>query len=114
MTFFIGPECIDKNDRDCVDVCPVDCIYEGERKLYIHPEECIDCGACETACPQLAIRRREDVDDPEILAWAEEEDKFFSEPLEEGREPVGSPGQAQAVGPIGLDTERVRSYVTSN
>jgi len=41
-------------DRSCVDVCPVDCIYEGEDQLYIHPDECIDCGACEPECPVTA------------------------------------------------------------
>lgn len=114
MTFFIGPECIDINDRGCVDVCPVDCIYTGERKLYIHPEECIDCGACETVCPQLAIRRREDVDDPDLLSWADEDVKFFAEPLSQERSPLGSPGEAQALGPVGLDTERVRAYKQSD
>jgi NAD-dependent dihydropyrimidine dehydrogenase PreA subunit len=42
-------------DRSCVDQCPVDCIQAGERMLYINPVECIDCGACEPACPQEAI-----------------------------------------------------------
>ena len=42
-------------DRACVDECPVDCIYEGERMLYIHPDECVDCGACEPVCPVDAI-----------------------------------------------------------
>jgi NAD-dependent dihydropyrimidine dehydrogenase PreA subunit len=43
--------CVGVKDKGCVPVCPVDCIYEGERQLYIHPDECIDCGACEPACP---------------------------------------------------------------
>ena len=55
MTYVIGKECIDAQDHSCVDVCPVDCIYEGERKNYINPAECIDCGACEIACPEVAI-----------------------------------------------------------
>ncbi|HEX3786467.1 MAG TPA: ferredoxin family protein [Pseudonocardiaceae bacterium] len=42
-------------DRTCLDECPVDCIYPGARMLYIHPDECIDCGACEPVCPQDAI-----------------------------------------------------------
>jgi NAD-dependent dihydropyrimidine dehydrogenase PreA subunit len=42
-------------DKACVEVCPVDCIYEGETMLYIHPDECIDCGACEPVCPVKAI-----------------------------------------------------------
>ncbi|MCZ6760146.1 MAG: ferredoxin family protein [Gemmatimonadetes bacterium] len=55
MTYIIAEPCIGELDRGCVDVCPVDCIYEGEDQLYIHPEECIDCGACEPECPVTAI-----------------------------------------------------------
>ena len=55
MTYIIAEPCIDVKDRGCVDVCPVDCIYEGEDMLYIHPDECIDCGACEPECPVTAI-----------------------------------------------------------
>ncbi|MDQ1663813.1 MAG: hypothetical protein QOJ68_3793, partial [Blastococcus sp.] len=51
MPYVIGAECIDVNDMSCVEECPVDCIYEGDRKLYINPKECIDCGACEPVCP---------------------------------------------------------------
>jgi NAD-dependent dihydropyrimidine dehydrogenase PreA subunit len=53
--YVIGQPCIDILDRSCVDVCPVDCIYEGARALYIHPDECIDCGACDPVCPVEAI-----------------------------------------------------------
>lgn len=55
MTYVITEACIGVKDKSCVDVCPVDCIYEGEDQLYIHPDECIDCGACEPACPVSAI-----------------------------------------------------------
>ena len=55
MTYVIVEACIGVKDRACVDVCPVDCIYEGEDQLYIHPDECIDCGACEPECPVTAI-----------------------------------------------------------
>ncbi|MXZ53247.1 MAG: ferredoxin family protein [Acidimicrobiaceae bacterium] len=55
MTYVIGPACIDVKDAACVAECPVDCIYTGGRMLYIHPEECIDCGACEPVCPVEAI-----------------------------------------------------------
>ena len=55
MPYIIAQPCIDVKDRGCVDVCPVDCIYEGETMLYIHPDECIDCGACEPECPWNAI-----------------------------------------------------------
>ena len=55
MTYIITEACIGVKDRACVDVCPVDCIYEGDDQLYIHPDECIDCGACEPECPVNAI-----------------------------------------------------------
>ena len=55
MAYIIAEPCIGVKDRACVDVCPVECIYEGEDQLYIHPDECIDCGACEPECPVSAI-----------------------------------------------------------
>ena len=55
MTYVIAEPCIDVKDRACVDECPVDCIYEGNRMLYIQPDECVDCGACEPVCPVSAI-----------------------------------------------------------
>ena len=60
MTYIIAEPCIGEKDRSCVDVCPVDCIYEGEDMLYIHPVDCIDCGACEPECPVTAIFLEED------------------------------------------------------
>jgi ferredoxin len=61
MPSVITEACITVKDRACVDVCPVDCIYEGEDQLFIHPDECIDCGACEPECPVTAIFPEEDV-----------------------------------------------------
>ena len=64
MTYIIAEPCINVKDTACVDVCPVDCIhptkneaeeFAKEQKLYIDPEECIDCGACEPVCPVEAI-----------------------------------------------------------
>jgi len=55
VTYVIAEPCIDEKDRSCVEVCPVDCIYETERMLVIDPEECIECGACEPECPAEAI-----------------------------------------------------------
>jgi NAD-dependent dihydropyrimidine dehydrogenase PreA subunit len=66
MTYTITEPCIDVLDKSCVEVCPVDCIHydEGEdRMLYIDPDECIDCGACEPACPVTAIFAEDDVPD---------------------------------------------------
>jgi NAD-dependent dihydropyrimidine dehydrogenase PreA subunit len=65
MPYVITETCIDVKDKACVDVCPVDCIYEGERQLFIHPDECIDCGACEPECPVTAIFPEEDVPAPQ-------------------------------------------------
>ena len=56
MTYVIAQPCVDLKDRACVDECPVDCIYEGKRMLYIHPDECVDCGACEPVCPRRTRR----------------------------------------------------------
>ncbi|ODU04535.1 MAG: ferredoxin [Pseudonocardia sp. SCN 72-86] len=61
MAYVISEGCIDVKDRACVEECPVDCIYEGPRMLYINPEECIDCGACEPTCPQSAIFYEDDL-----------------------------------------------------
>jgi len=67
MTYVIAEPCIDVKDRACVEACPVDCIHPttdedaGEIMLYIHPEECIDCGACEPVCPVSAIFAEDDV-----------------------------------------------------
>ncbi len=68
MTYIIAEPCIGTKDTACVDVCPVDCIhprkdedtFEGAEMLYIHPDECIDCGACEPACPVQAIFTEDD------------------------------------------------------
>jgi ferredoxin len=77
MTYVIGAACIGTTDKSCVDVCPVDCIYETEHMLVIAPDECIDCGLCEPACPVTAISPAEGVaaDEREFVqinaAWAE-------------------------------------------
>ena len=55
MTYIVNEKCIKCKEMDCVDVCPVDCFYEGENMLVIKPEECIDCGVCEPECPVDAI-----------------------------------------------------------
>lgn len=57
MAYVIAEPCVDHQDRSCVTVCPVDCIAadQADRKLYIDPDGCIDCGSCETVCPNQAI-----------------------------------------------------------
>jgi ferredoxin len=70
MTYVITSPCVDTMDQSCVEVCPVDCIHfdeDQDRMLYINPDECIDCGACEPACPVTAIFAESDVpDDQEV------------------------------------------------
>ena len=56
MTYIVTENCIACKYMDCVEVCPVDCFYEGENFLVIHPDECIDCGVCEPECPVDAIK----------------------------------------------------------
>jgi ferredoxin len=56
MTYIVNENCIKCKFTDCVEVCPVDCFYEGENMLVIHPDECIDCGVCEPECPVDAIK----------------------------------------------------------
>lgn len=55
MAYIITEPCIDVKDGDCTAACPVDCIYEGGRMFYIHPDECINCGLCLSICPVDAI-----------------------------------------------------------
>ena len=63
MSYTIAEPCIGVKDASCVAVCPVDCIYEGDDQYYINPDECIDCGACEPACPVSAIFPEDSVPD---------------------------------------------------
>lgn len=63
MTFVVMEECIRCKHTDCVEVCPVDCFYEGPNFLVINPEECIDCALCEPECPVDAIRAEDEVPD---------------------------------------------------
>ena len=80
MTYIIAEPCIDVKDKSCVEVCPVDCIHpidgEGEPILYIDPDECIDCGACEPECPVEAIFAEEDLPE-EWTRFTEINAKYF-------------------------------------
>jgi NAD-dependent dihydropyrimidine dehydrogenase PreA subunit len=109
VTYVIAQPCIDVVDRACVDECPVDCIYEGRRALYIHPDECVDCGACEPVCPVEAIYYEDDVPSQ----WGEftkDNADFFTETLPGMSEPLGSPGGAGKLGPLGTDTPLVANW----
>ena len=61
MTFVVTEQCIKCKYTDCVEVCPVDCFYEGPNFLAINPDECIDCGLCEPECPVKAIVAEDDL-----------------------------------------------------
>ncbi len=81
MTYVITEPCIDVLDRSCVEVCPVDCIHDEEgtdRKLYIDPDECIDCGACEPVCPVTAIFAEDDVPE-QWVAYTEIDALWFKD-----------------------------------
>ena len=94
MTYVIAQPCVDLKDKACIEECPVDCIYEGERSLYIHPDECVDCGACEPVCPVEAIYYEDDV--PEQWAdYYKANVEFFDD--------LGSPGGAAKLGVIPKD-----------
>lgn len=94
MTYIIAEPCVDVLDRACVDECPVDCIYEGERMLYIQPDECVDCGACEPVCPVEAIYYEDDLPE-KWQAYFDANIDFFKD--------IGSPGGASKVGKYGFD-----------
>ncbi|PQP21997.1 ferredoxin [Rhodococcus opacus] len=100
MTYVIAEPCVDVMDKACVEECPVDCIYEGGRMLYIQPDECVDCGACEPVCPVEAIFYEDDL--PETWTnYTRANANFF--------ETLGSPGGAAKVGALTHDAATVSS-----
>jgi NAD-dependent dihydropyrimidine dehydrogenase PreA subunit len=105
MTYTIAEPCIDVKDKACVEECPVDCIYEGDRTLYIHPTECIDCGACEPACPVEAIFYEDDVPAEWAVFKAINVEYFSAEHVHNG-----SPGGAAAVGGSGVDHPTIAGW----
>ena len=94
MTYVIALPCVDVKDKACVEECPVDCIYEGARTLYINPDECVDCGACEPVCPTQAIYYEDDLP-VEFAEYAEINAAFFAD--------LGAPGGAARLGPLDRD-----------
>ncbi|MBF6333051.1 ferredoxin [Nocardia transvalensis] len=61
MSYIVAEPCVDVLDRACIEECPVDCMYEGNRMVYVHPDECVDCGACVPVCPVDAVFHEDDV-----------------------------------------------------
>jgi NAD-dependent dihydropyrimidine dehydrogenase PreA subunit len=106
MTYVIGTACVDVVDKSCVAECPVDCIYEGSRTLYINPDECVDCGACKLICKVDAIYYETDLPDDQKQHLADNA-AFFSMVLPGRDAPLGSPGGAGRLGPVGVDTPQI-------
>jgi ferredoxin len=98
VTYVIAEPCVDLKDKACIEECPVDCIYEGGRMLYIQPDECVDCGACEPVCPVEAIYYEDDVPD-QWKTYTDANVVFFEE--------LGSPGGASKVGAVEYDAPLV-------
>lgn len=71
MTYVVTESCINCKYTDCVNVCPVDCFYEGSNFLVINPDECIDCAVCVSECPVEAIVPDTDIEVPELEYWLE-------------------------------------------
>jgi NAD-dependent dihydropyrimidine dehydrogenase PreA subunit len=108
VTYVITEACIDVLDRTCIQECPVDCIYEGARALYINPDECVDCGACEPVCPGGAIYYEDDLPDALRVHQADNA-RFFSDVLPGRQAPLGTPLGAGQIGALGQDTDLVQS-----
>jgi NAD-dependent dihydropyrimidine dehydrogenase PreA subunit len=98
MTYVVAQPCVDVIDKSCVDECPVDCIYEGTRMLYIQPDECVDCGACEPVCPVQAVYYQEDLP-VEWERYLGANAAFFDD--------LGSPGGAARIGRTANDPPSV-------
>src|SRR3954471_21306048 len=98
MAYVIAAPCIDVKDRACVDECPVDCIYEGPRMLYIQPDECVDCDACVPVCPVTAIFSEDDLP-AEWKQIAQVNAEYFTEAVSG----LGAPGGAAQAVPSACD-----------
>ena len=94
MTYVVTENCIKCKYMDCVEVCPVDCFYEGENMLVIHPDECIDCGVCEPECPAEAIKPDTE---PGLEKWLEGQRRLRQELAQHHRQ-AGGAGRCQGLG----------------
>ena len=111
MPYLIGADCVDVMDRSCVEECPVDCIYEGETKLYVNPVECIDCGYRVVVCPVSAVGNDREGDGGS--GFLHDNAAFFAEVLPGREAPVGNPGGSLKTGEIGVDTQKVTAQDTA-
>lgn len=105
MAYVITSLCIDVKDAGCVPACPVDCIYEGGRMMYIHQVECIGCGLCESICPVGAIW-----EDVELTTEDAPYIKVNEEYFEESVSGIGSPEGAKALGASDIDHPAVLNH----
>jgi ferredoxin len=105
LTYIVNENCIKCKYMDCVEVCPVDCFYEGENMLVIHPDECIDCGVCEPECPVDAIKPDTE---PGLEKWLDINTKYAQvwpnitvkrEPPPDAKDWEGKPGKAALFSP---------------
>ena len=105
MTYIVNDSCIRCKLMDCVSVCPVDCFYEGENMLVIHPDECIDCGVCEPECPVDAIKPDTE---PGLEKWLEINTQYAQvwpnitvkrEPPADAKDWEGKPDKAKLLSP---------------
>jgi len=105
LTYIVNESCIRCKYMDCVEVCPVDCFYEGENMLVIHPDECIDCGVCEPECPVDAIKPDTE---PGLEKWLEINAKYAQvwpnitikrEPPSDAKDWEGKPNKADQFSP---------------
>ncbi len=101
MTYVIGSACVDIVDKSCMQECPADCIYEGDRAMYINPpNECVDCGACRIACRVDAIYYETDLPDGQA-EFLDDNAAFFTMTLPGRDAPLGDPGGALKLGRVG-------------
>lgn len=100
VTYVVAEPCVDILDKASTEECPVGCIYQGGRTLYIHPDECVDCGACEPVCPQEAIFHVDDLP-PEYGLHRQANINFFAE--------LGTPGGASATGKTDINPPVIRA-----
>ena len=106
MTYVITSACVDVKHKSCAAECPVDCIYEGDRAMYINAQECVDCGG-----EVDAIFYEDDLPESELKFFTDNA-AFFSEVLPGRQAPLGAPGGADGVGPLGVDTPMVAALTS--
>ena len=105
MTFIVGENCIKCKHTDCVEVCPVDCFYEGPNFLVIDPDECIDCGLCEPECPVDAIFAEDEIPEGQesflelnaelAIAWRDNNITEAKDPLPDAEDWDGVEGKLE-------------------